>query len=209
MRQVFTKFLDNMLQYRDQKVFVGMGAAQAYVVASLGLKKGYESLFSDQSVMLTGGGLKGAKLPEDYMSLVLEFTGVPEHHWTDTFGMTECNSFAAQCPECHNKHIQPWLQPMIGNREGTELLNSEGKVTGRWGFIDPIARNYWGGIVTGDLVTVDFSGCDCGRQGAVIVGDIKRYTDLQGVDEDKLSCMAQLNDYLISDVSVNSSELEI
>jgi hypothetical protein len=207
MGQVFTNFVETMAKYKGQKVFVGMGAAQAFAVASIGLKKGYENLFSEESVMLTGGGLKGAQIPADYMKQIYEFTGIPRHHHTDTFGMTECNSVATECPEYRNKHIQPWLQPMVLDREATELLNSDGKVTGRWAFIDPIAVNYWGGIVTGDLVTVDFSGCDCGRHGPVLIGEIKRYTDLKGVDEDKLSCMAQLNEYLMSDLSGSVSEL--
>ncbi|MFX0113919.1 MAG: hypothetical protein ACFFB3_05195 [Candidatus Hodarchaeota archaeon] len=207
MRQVLTAFVDTMAKYKDQKIFFGMGAAQAYAVASIGLQKGLDSLFSEESVMLTGGGLKGAQIPSGYMKQIYEFTGIPEHHHTDTFGMTECNSLATECPEYHNKHIQPWLQPMVLDREATELLNSDGKVTGRWAFIDPIAINYWGGIVTGDRVTVDFSGCDCGRQGPVFIGEIKRYTDLKDVDEDKLSCMAQLNEYLMSEVSGSLSEL--
>jgi hypothetical protein len=207
MSHVFTTFVDTMAKYKGQKVFFGMGVAQAFVVASIGLKKGLENLFSEESVMLTGGGLKGAQVPANYLQQIYEFTGIPEHHHTDTFGMTECNSLATECPEYHNKHIQPWLQPMVLDREATELLNSDGKVTGRWAFIDPIAVNYWGGIVTGDRVTVDFSGCDCGRHGPVLIGEIKRYTDLKGVDEDKLSCMAQLNEYLMSDVSTSSSEM--
>ena len=96
---------------------------------------------------------------------------------------------------------------MVLNKDATELLPTEGKQTGRWGFIDSIATNYWGGIVTGDLVTIDYEGCDCGRPGLLLVGEIKRYTELQGVDEDKLSCMAQLNDYLMSDIGEGVSEM--
>jgi hypothetical protein len=209
MGQVFANFVETMDRYKGQKVFLGMGAAQAYAVASIGLKKGLEGLFSEESVILTGGGLKGAQVPAGYMKQIYEFTGIPEHHHTDTFGMTECNSVATECPEYRNKHIQPWLQPLILNHDATELLNSDSKITGRWAFIDPIAINYWGGIVTGDLVTVDFSGCDCGRHGPVLVGEIKRYTDLKGVDEDKLSCMAHLNEYLMSDVADNVTELKL
>jgi acyl-CoA synthetase (AMP-forming)/AMP-acid ligase II len=208
MQQVFSNYVETLAKYRGQKIFFGMGPAQAFAVTAIGLKKGYEGLFSEDSVMLTGGGLKGAQLPPDYMKRIYEFTGIREDHHADLYGMTECNSVAAACPEYQNKHIQPWLQPMVLSRDGTELLNTDGKATGRWAFIDPIATNYWGGIVTGDLVTVDFSGCDCGRHGPVLVGEIKRYTDLQGVDEDKLSCMAQLNDYLMSDVGGSPSELE-
>ncbi|MFX0112975.1 MAG: hypothetical protein ACFFB3_00355 [Candidatus Hodarchaeota archaeon] len=206
MRQLFTAFVDTMVKYKDQKIFFSMGAAQAFAVAVIGLQKGLEGLFSEESVMLTGGGLKGAQVPTDYMKQIYEFTGIPEHHHTDTYGMTECNSLATECPDYHNKHIQPWLQPMVLDREATELLNFDGKITGRWAFIDPIAVNYWGGIVTGDLVTVDFTGCNCGRHGPVLIGEIKRYTDLKGVDEDKLSCMAQLNEYLMSDVTDNVTE---
>ena len=45
------------------------------------------------------------------------------------------------------------------------------------------------------------------RPGLHLIGEIKRYTDLKGVDEDKLSCMAQLNEYLMSDVGGSTSDL--
>ncbi|MFW9916237.1 MAG: hypothetical protein ACFFGZ_11575, partial [Candidatus Thorarchaeota archaeon] len=135
MQQVLSNYVETLARYRGQKVFMGMGPAQAFAVATIGLQKGYEGLFSEDSVMLTGGGLKGAQMPLNYKKRIYEFTGIREDHHADLYGMTECNSVATACPEYQNKHIQPWLQPMVLNRDATELLNNEGKATGRWAFI--------------------------------------------------------------------------
>ena len=48
----------------------------------------------------------------------------------------------------------------------------------------------WGGLVTGDLVTIDWGNtCKCGRTSVALEKKINRVSELQGGD-DKISCAA-------------------
>jgi len=48
----------------------------------------------------------------------------------------------------------------------------------------------WGGLVTGDLVTIDWDNtCKCGRTSVALEKKINRVSELQGGD-DKISCAA-------------------
>src|SRR3546814_9760763 len=55
--------------------------------------------------------------------------------------------------------------------------------------LDLMPENYWGGLLTGDLVTIGgwSDPCDCGRHGPYLEPDIRRISDLKG-GEDKINC---------------------
>ncbi|MFA5496448.1 MAG: hypothetical protein WC247_16905, partial [Porticoccaceae bacterium] len=53
----------------------------------------------------------------------------------------------------------------------------------------------WGGLITGDKVTADFSPtCGCGRPGPVILDTIARY--VQPGEDDKISCAGTIDAYI-------------
>ena len=74
-----------------------------------------------------------------------------------------------------------------------ENLPRTGRVTGRAAFFDLGAECHWGGFITGDEITVNWTDfCSCGRQSHFIEGQIERYSDKRGGD-DKINCAATEN----------------
>ena len=56
-------------------------------------------------------------------------------------------------------------------------------------FFDMTLDGPWGGIVSGDRITVDYTPCKCGRTTLHIAKQVDRYSDLAGGD-DKITCAA-------------------
>jgi hypothetical protein len=103
--------------------------------------------------------------------------------------MTELNSFSVSC-EHHNYHFLPWLTVLALDHETGQPLPRKGKQTGRAAFFDMTHDGTWGGIVTGDKITVDFDNhCTCGRTSLCIDGKVQRFTEITG-DDDKITCAA-------------------
>jgi hypothetical protein len=92
-------------------------------------------------------------------------------------------------------HIPPYYIPFLLDPKSGALLPRSGSVTGQFAFLDLLCQTHWGGIVTGDRVTIEWDRqCGCGRKGAHIHSDIVRYSDLaeEGGD-DKISCAATID----------------
>jgi hypothetical protein len=153
-----------------------------------GLKRGYEKLFAADSPFFVAGGAKGRSFPPDYREQVERFTNVPFPQ--PAYGMSEAASaITRMCPQGHY-HVVPNLIPYLLDPDSGELLARRGIVTGRLGVIDLGTQNRWGGFLTGDEVTVNWGDqqpCTCGRKGAFIAGEIRRYSELRGGD-DKITC---------------------
>jgi hypothetical protein len=76
------------------------------------------------------------------------------------------------------------------------LLTTErgtGEVTGRFAFVDLLVEGRWGALVTGDQVTVDYSGATPGVRVAII-RKVDRYKDLPG--DDKATCAGTIDSYV-------------
>ena len=70
-------------------------------------------------------------------------------------------------------------------------LPREGVVTGRAAFYDFLNNSHWGGIISGDEITIDWSTpCRCGLASVHIHHEIMRYSEKQGVEDDRISCSA-------------------
>jgi len=52
----------------------------------------------------------------------------------------------------------------------------------------------WGGIISGDKVSVSFAKCACGHQGPTVGREILRFSDLP--DGDKISCAGSIDAYV-------------
>jgi hypothetical protein len=78
---------------------------------------------------------------------------------------------------------------------GEHLLDpSGGEIEGRAAFFDLSHQERWGGIISGDKVTVAHGKCACGHQGPTIGGEISRFSDLPGGD--KISCSGSIDAYV-------------
>ena len=149
-----------------------------YNLAIQGLAAGRENVFAANSYILSGGGLKGATLPDNWQDEVCRFTGIQQ--LGGMYGMTEGLARHMLC-EHGNFHFCPWVIPFVLDPDTSKPLPREHQATGRLAFYDLLASSHWGGLITGDKVTVEWSEpCACGQQSAHIVGNVSRYADERG-----------------------------
>jgi hypothetical protein len=171
-----------------KRIFMTGAYNMMYELAVEGLERGVKNVFAKDSAILTGGGLKGFVLPENYMDVIREFLGVDEIQ--EGYGMSEIGAFHWACRE-KRYHVQPWVIPFLLDPETSEPLPRKGVVTGRAAFYDLLNRSHWGGVISGDEITIDWSTpCPCGLVSLPIAHDIMRYSEKQGVEDDRISCSA-------------------
>lgn len=184
-----------LLAARDEKLLIAGMPALLFQVADAIAQKGYKtSDFRPENTLMMSGGLKGAVVPDDYFERILDAFNVPERHVFNMYGMQELNSFTARC-EAGRFHVAPWLMVLPLDPAGESLLDaSEGEIEGRAAFFDLSHSERWGGIISGDKVTVAHGPCACGHQGPTIGGEIRRFSDLPGGD--KISCSGSIDAYV-------------
>jgi hypothetical protein len=180
-------FLQQAIErYQGRDVFVSAFWPALYDFAVDAIAHGAKGIFGKNSVLMTGGGVKGRTFPDGWREKIAEVLGFS--HYYNTFGMSE---LSAACNACvhGNYHFPVISVPFVLDLDTGRPKPREGTQTGRLAVMDLLASTYWGGIISGDLVTV--SGwdepCDCGRSGPYMHPDIRRVADLAG-GEDKINC---------------------
>jgi hypothetical protein len=174
-------------ELRGRRVFMTSTYNLMYNLASAGLAEGVRAAFAPNSAILTGGGAKGQILPEDFMDVIEEFYGV---RIQEGYAFSEHNGVHFAC-EQGRYHIQPWVIPFLLDPETSEPLPRSGRQTGRFAVYDLINQSHWGGVITGDEVTIDWSTpCPCGRTTIAIEHGIMRFSEKKDGEEDKISCAA-------------------
>ena len=143
-------------------------------------------MFGAGSVLMTGGGSKGRVLPDGWRQQIFDFVGFDSYY--EFYGMSE---LMANCPRCAegNFHIPPVLVPFVLDPDSGHPLPRTGQQTGRFALFDLMPDSYWGGLITGDEVTVAGwdEPCRCGRTGPYAFPVIRRFSETQGGD-DKINC---------------------
>lgn len=187
--QEMAAFFDKVTrELAGKRVFVSGSYPLLYEMAAAGLEKGLRHVFAPDSVVRTGGGTKGMVLPDNYMDVIREFLGVEHIH--EIYGMSEVNAMHWACEQGHY-HVQPWVIPFLLDPETGAELPREGVQTGRAAFYDMTNDSHWGGVISGDEITLDWRGnCPCGRSTVFIHHNIMRYSDKEGVEDDRISCSA-------------------
>lgn len=181
------RFFETALQrYGGQDVFLFAVWPILFEWAEEGLKRGLKDVFGPNSILTSGGGSKGKVLPPHYKQQIFEFLGF--ERCLEFFGMTELMANAPKC-EHGNFHFPPVVVPFLLNPDSGEMLPRDGRRTGRLALLDLLPESYWGGIVSGDRVTMaGFDApCPCGRHGPYLEPDIARFSDLKNGD-DKINC---------------------
>lgn len=187
MREQMPRFFGEILeQLRGQRVYLLGPWNVLYELAKAGLGQGHRGVFAPDSMIVTGGGAKGQVVPDGWEEVVQEFAGVPRLH--HIYAMTEVMGTHRLC-EHQRYHVDPWVIPYVLDPETGAALPREGVQTGRAAFYDLVATSYWGGFVTGDEVTIDWSPCRCGLTTPHLAKKIERYSEKQGGD-DKITCAA-------------------
>ena len=86
-------------------------------------------------------------------------------------------------------------KPLPLNKEADALLPmDQGEIECRGGFFDLSMDGRWGGVITGDRITIDYGPCACGKTGPSIADTIARYADLEG--DDKIGCAGTIDAYV-------------
>jgi hypothetical protein len=182
----FFERLSNEL--RGKRVFMTSAYNLMYDVAAAGVDRGVTAVFAPDSAILTGGGAKGFVLPDNYMEVIKTFLGV--EHIQEGYGFSEQNAFHWACEE-GRYHVQPWIVPFVLDPETSKPLPREGAQVGRAAVYDLLNQSHWGGVISGDEVTVDWSTpCPCGRTSVAFEHDIIRYSEKEGVEDDRITCAA-------------------
>ena len=180
-------FISDMVPQLAGKKVMALGiTAMFFEIARAGLETGARAAFAPGSAVVGGGGAKGMVLPDDAEDTIARFFGV--ERMRGSYGMTEQNFFVNDC-EHDRYHVPPWVVVFLLDGETGQPLPREGVQTGRASFFDISQDGAWGGIVSGDRITVDFAPCRCGRSTLHIGKTIQRFSELQGGD-DKITCAA-------------------
>ena len=187
--QEMAEFFERLTtELRGKRVFMTSAYNLMYEVAAAGLERGVRGVFAPNSAILTGGGMKGFVLPDNYMDVIKEFLGVD--HIQEGYGFSEQNAFHWACEE-GRYHVQPWIIPFVLDPDTSEPLPREGAQTGRAAVYDVLNQDHWGGVISGDEVTVNWTTpCPCGRTSVYFEHDIIRYSEKEGVEDDRITCAA-------------------
>jgi hypothetical protein len=181
-------FVEITEKLKGKRVFMIGTYHLMYDIAKAGLERGVKNVFAKDSAILTGGGMKGVALPEDFMDVITAFLGVDKIQVG--YGFSESSTFHWACAE-GRYHVMPWVIPFILDPDTSEPLPRTGRQTGRAAVYDILLRAHWGGVISGDEVTIDWDlRCPCGRSSVAFENDIMRYSEKRGVEDDRITCAA-------------------
>jgi hypothetical protein len=178
-------------ELRGERVFLQAIPSMLYNMAEAGLKRGDKGLFARDSIVVAGGGAKGAILPPNWYEIVEEYVGAPVNR---IYGMGEMVHHWQQCSH-DNYHLPPGVIPYILHPVTSQPYPRTGVVTGRMAHYDLVVDTMWGGFITGDEVTMHWDDpCGCGRSTPFIEPKVQRYSEKTGA-EDKITCAATAESY--------------
>lgn len=182
-----------LVAHRDRKLMISGMWSGLYQVAKTVREMGYSrSDFDPDNAVYVGGGLKRAQLPADYQQFVYETFNVPEGRHFQNYSMQELNSGMPKGRETGRYHVPPWIVPILLDKTGDAALDhTEGEMEGRAAFFDLSLDGRWGGVITGDRISLDLGS---EGQGPTIRDDIVRYADLEG--DDKIGCAGTVDAYV-------------
>jgi hypothetical protein len=193
---------DEIIANRDKLLMVSGLWSGLYAVAKAVRDKGYDAKdFNPDNCIYVGGGLKRTQLPANYQQFVHETFNIPADRHFQNYSMQELNSGMPKCREGGRYHLPPWMVPFVLNKDGDAMLPEQahcmahgGEVDGRAAFFDLSLDGRWGGVITGDKVSIDFSPCACGNKGPSVRDNIARFADLEG--DDKIGCAGTIDAYV-------------
>jgi hypothetical protein len=183
-----------LVQARSDKLFLSGMWASLYKVAEAVRARGFggKDFHEDNSIYI-GGGLKGAVLPPNYRQFVFETFNLSPSRVFQMYGMQEINTGMPRCA-AGRYHVAPWLMCLMLDQSGEKLIPAVGEVEGRAAFFDLSLEGRWGGVISGDKITVNYGKCECGNRSPSIRDDITRYADLAGGD--KITCAGTIDAYV-------------
>jgi hypothetical protein len=185
---------DALVRARGDKLFLSGLWASLFRVAEAVRALGYSGKdFHADNTVYVGGGLKGAALPQNYREYVFETFNLSPERVFQMYGMQELNTGMPRC-RAGRYHVAPWLMCLVLDQAGEKLMPQSGEIEGRAAFFDLSLDGRWGGVISGDKITVNYGRCACGNRSPSIHDTITRYADLPGGD--KISCSGTIDAYV-------------
>ncbi len=185
-----------LIEARANKLHVSGLWAGLYNVAKAVRDLGYSGKdFNADNSIYVGGGLKRAVLPDNYREFVYETFNIQPDRNYQNYSMQEMHSGMPRCQKGGRYHLPAWLVPLTLNKNGDELLPiTKNEFEGRAAFFDLSIDGRWGGVISGDKISIDFSPCACGAKGPSVRDNVARYSDLEG--DDKIGCAGTVDAYV-------------
>ena len=183
--------IDKILEYRHDPMIILGPWAQLWTIVERARRAGtIAGDFHPGTRVAAGGGTKGAELPPDYRQQILGFFGMDETELPDAYGMSELSAPFAGIDGRYRP--PPWVVPLLLDDSGETLIQlDKGTVEGRFAFLDLAVEGRWGGVITGDRVTADFSTPNT----SIMLDSITRYGASEGGD-DRLTCAGTIDTYV-------------
>jgi hypothetical protein len=185
------ELMDKLIEHRSEPMYISGFWGQYWHIIERARDRGVQAgEFHPDTVITGGGGTKGAVMPPDYEEQILAFFGISRANVSSGYGMSEVSSALGEIDGRYRP--APWVVPLLLDDAGEKLIVQDaGEAEGRFAFFDASLEGRWGGVITGDHVTVDFSS----RVPSVVAGSIERYSVLEGGD-DKLTCAGTIDSYV-------------
>lgn len=185
-----------VIEARSSKLHVSGLWSGLYAVAKAVRELGYAAHdFNPENSIYVGGGLKRANLPDDYREFVYQTFNIQPQRNYQNYSMQELHSGMPRCRVGGRYHVPPWVVPLILDKSGDKLLPVlDDEYEGRAAFFDLSIDGRWGGVISGDRISIDFRPCACGSKGPSIRDTIVRYADLEG--DDKIGCAGTVDAYV-------------
>ncbi len=166
-----------------------------YRVAEQVRARGYSGKDFQPNSTFQSGGLKRAQLPENFREFIFETLNISEDRVAQGYGMQELNTLAPRC-KAGRYHIAPWVMLLLLDESGENLVEPQpaGEHEGRAAFFDLSLQGRWGGVISGDKISVSWERCKCGNHSPSVGPFIQRYADLAGGD--KITCAGTIDAYV-------------
>lgn len=191
-------FLDKMMARRNEPIVILGLSTTLYQMMEMARARGHATgtLHPDSHVSVSGGK-KGVDVPPDFNEQMIEYFGLTDRIYSNPYGMAEMSGACPPLPGRAGWAIPPWIIPLAIERSGETLmspLDGKGVAEGRFAFLDLLVEGRWGGLVTGDKVTIDHAPNDHGIK-VPVVRKLERFKDLPGGD-DKTTCAGTIDAYV-------------
>jgi hypothetical protein len=187
--------VEDVISKRDKRLLItGMWGA-LYPFAEAVRARGFSAKdFHPENACYLGGGLKRAKLPDNYREYVFETFNLQPQFIYQMYGMQELNSPMPRC-SAGRYHIPPWVVALPLDKTGDNLLDiGKGEIECRAAFFDLSLTSRWGGVISGDRIQLSFEPCECGHASPSIRDNVERFADLEG--DDKIACSGTVDAYV-------------
>ena len=186
---------DHILAHRADKLLIMAMWGPLYELAEEVRRRGLTgSHFHPENAVFLGGGLKGATVPANYKEVIAETFNLSPQFTYQMYGMQETQTSMPRCRR-GRYHIPAWMVCLPLNKYGDALVPTDaGEIEARAAFFDLSIEGRWGGVISGDKISVDFGPCACGSPSPSIADTIARYADLEG--DDKIACSGTVDAYV-------------